>query len=109
MGATVLGLLVTVMKETNLNIFYHFGASFEDLKANLTVQMETIPEPCIHLFLFRDWLEAFLKETQEFSHELKDTRHSAQHLSSIVHDMLSSYKKMLNSEDHKSTDQTESN
>jgi hypothetical protein len=67
------------MKETNLNIFYHFGASVNFLADKIEAGA---PASSIlsYLFLTREWLEAFLRETTDYWRDLKDTRHTALHL-----------------------------
>jgi len=75
------------MKETNLNIFYHFGESLKDLDAHIQVGME---RGQLYAYLIRpeEWVTAFLKETEELMPMLKDTRGSAQALADNIHGMM---------------------
>jgi hypothetical protein len=65
------------MKETNLNVFYHFGSSLGYLESKATIGALLI-DLFPYLLLTRDWATHFLGDTLEFESALKDTRASAQ-------------------------------
>jgi hypothetical protein len=79
------------MKETNLNRFYHFGASLELIQAHITIGMK-LADLFAYLVIAQDWLIAFLRETEDFSRDLKDTRQTAQYLLNAVNVMMESAK-----------------
>jgi hypothetical protein len=65
------------MKETNLNIFYHFGGSVSALYANTSIGKK-LWDVFAELFLAQEWFTKFLKETEESKSALKDSRASAE-------------------------------
>jgi len=74
------------MKETNLNVFYHFGDSLNRLSSEM-VMGASASSVLSYVMLTRDWLEAFLAETEEFHRALKDTRASAKTMLDAVVDI----------------------
>jgi hypothetical protein len=65
------------MKETNLNIFYRFGAAISSLYANLSVNKK-LWDIFAELYLAHEWLNGFRKETEESKSALKDSRAAAE-------------------------------
>jgi hypothetical protein len=64
------------MKETNLNIFYQFGASFTQLYERLQPKVP-LAEIFPYVMLSRESLIAFLRETDEVKDSLEKSRSSA--------------------------------
>jgi hypothetical protein len=83
------------MKETNLNNLYQFGASLDHLQERISIDMKII-DLFPYLIPSQDWLRAFLKETEEFWPDLKDTRHSSQHLLNMIAEMIESARSDMN-------------
>jgi hypothetical protein len=67
------------MKETNLNIFYHLGATIEYMFAHISIGMDA-GALILDLSGPQPWLEEFIKETEPLEQALKDTRSAAQKL-----------------------------
>ncbi len=75
------------MKETNLNIFYHLGSCLSYMMENVSIGMG-LQDLYMNLIMPQDWLKAFLKETEDFTDALKDTRTSAASLLDTVQTLL---------------------
>ena len=67
------------MKETNLNIFYHFGASLDQLNEQIKTGME-LAQIFSYLVLSQEWLKEFLAQTEEFEDTLRDSRACVQEM-----------------------------
>jgi hypothetical protein len=75
------------MKETNLNIFYHFGAAITSLYVKVhigTKLWDVFPE----LYFSQEWITKFLGETEEYKSALKDSRASAVAFLGIVQTLI---------------------
>jgi len=75
------------MKETNLNIFYHLGASIEYMFANISIGMD-VGALILELSGPKPWLEEFIKETEPLDLALKNTRAAAQKLLNKIYDIM---------------------
>jgi len=75
------------MKETNLNIFYHLGSALSHMMENVSINM-SVQYLYMQLIMPQEWLKAFLKETEEFTDALKDTRASASSMLDAVQTLL---------------------
>ena len=51
------------MKETNLNIFYHFGDSLRSLEDQISIGASA-SNALAYLILAKEWLEAFLEDAR---------------------------------------------
>ncbi|MFZ0362096.1 MAG: hypothetical protein WAL58_16765 [Terriglobales bacterium] len=74
------------VKETNLNIFYHFGDSLRCLQEHIQIGVSA-SSVLADIVLAREWLESFIFETREFHLALKDSRTSAQAILRVLLDI----------------------
>jgi hypothetical protein len=74
------------MKETNLNIFYQFGCSLQQLQTEMKIDGKAI-DVFAYLYLSQDWLCAFLQQTDNLR-GLKDSRASTQKMLKLCYDMI---------------------
>jgi hypothetical protein len=75
------------MKETNLNIFYQFGVSLHRLHDEIRVGIQAL-DLFIHFYNSQEWLSAFMKETEQVAHVLKDSRASTETILKFCEDMI---------------------
>src|ERR1700686_5119593 len=80
------------MKETDLNIFYHLGATLESTFDHIEIGMDA-SGLALNLHWPRPWLAAFLKQTEELKKPLKATRDAAQKLLQVMDDIVEDVKR----------------
>ena len=78
----------TDMKLTNLNIFLQLGMSMQSMCDNLRAGKD-IGELLLHVTLPREWLIAFLWETNDVGRYLRETREKANDLLSTMNEIYS--------------------
>jgi hypothetical protein len=76
----------TDMKLTNLNIFLQLGMSLQSMCDNLRAGKD-LGELLLQVTLPREWLIAFLRETNEVGHYLRETREKANDLLIAINDI----------------------
>ena len=75
------------MKETNLNIFYHFGAALARLCEKVSIGEKAV-ELIAYMYDVQLCISDFLTETKDFQHALKDSRASVEALLSKIQEII---------------------